>query len=329
MERFTCSKCSKSFSLKHNMTRHMLTHENDKYPCRICSKTFHRTDLLSKHQSKCALKAQEGNTCDLCNKSFSQKRSMTRHRKVCIIQQKEKKVRQATLEYKEKLKEGEILEKVLRKCPDTLEEALSSKDKECLKLYQASCETDINTDEVSLKNWQQEVIRLIDTPSNRTIYWIYGEKGNEGKTFIQKYIHKVFGTRRVLKTEINTKKADIAHILSKEFLTCKDIFLFNLLRSDTDAAYGLLENIKDGYLISAKYRSTPLRIKTPNTVIVFSNSLPCVTKLSKDRWIIFEIIGDELRRENNFKYEKKVNHYKSTKHYRQLQTLHNSHWDWD
>ena len=329
MKQFTCAICLKSFKRKQTLNRHILNHKERKYSCERCNKSYHRTDLLIKHQSKCTSKVQEGNTCDLCNKSFSQKCSMTRHRKVCIIQQKEKKVRQATLEYKEKLKEGEIIEKVLRKCPDTIEEALSSGDKECLKLYQASCETDINTDEVNLKNWQQEVIRLIDTPSNRTIYWIFGEKGNEGKTFIQKYIHKVFGSRRVLKTEINTKKADIAHILSKEFLTCKDIFLFNLLRSDTDVAYGLLENIKDGYLISAKYRSTPLRIKTPNTVIVFSNSLPCVTKLSKDRWIIFEIIGDELRRENNFKYEKKVNHYKSTKHYRQLQTLHNSHWDWD
>ena len=167
-----------------------------------------------------------------------------------------------------------------------MEEALDGTDKEALKLYQSTTEDSIHMDSIILKPWQTDVIRLIDNPSERDIYWIIGEEGNEGKTFIQKYIHQQFGSRRVLKSEVNTRKADIAYILSQESLTCKDIFLFNLLRSDTDVSYGLLENIKDGYL---KYRSKPLKLKTPNTVIVFSNSPPSTNQLSSDRWQIFEI----------------------------------------
>ena len=78
-------------------------------------------------------------------------------------------------------------------------------------------------------------------------------------------------------------------------MTCKDIFVFNLLRSDTAVAYGLLENLKDGNLISSKYKSKVLKIKTPNTVIVFSNSYPNMDQLSADRWKIYEIVGNDLK----------------------------------
>ena len=219
---------------------------------------------------------------------------MTRHKKICIIRQTATNVKQSTAQYDKKLERGEMLENVLRKNTDTKEEALNSVDKECLKLYQQSCEENLDMNSVNLKPWQEKVIRFIDKPSERTIFWIIGEKGNEGKTFIQKYIHKLFGSRRVLKSEVNSRKSDIAYVLSQESLTCKDIFLFNLLRSDIDVAYGLLENLKDGYLISSKYRSKPLKIKTPNTVIVFSNSFPSTSQLSEDRWKTFEIRCDQL-----------------------------------
>ena len=272
----------------------MLAHESDKYPCRICSKTFHRSDLLSKHQKKCFAKIKDTNTCDLCNKSFSQKSHLTRHRKICNIKQTTNKLKQKTKEYEEMLKRGEILEKILQKNSDILEEAMSPADKECLKLYQTSCETNMDINNITLKPWQEEVIRIIDNPSERSIFWIVGGKGNEGKTFIQKYIRQLFGARRVMKSEANTRKVDIAYVLSQDTLTCKDIFLFNLLRSDDEVAYGLLENIKDGYLVSSKYRSKSLKIQTPNTVIVFSNSFPQQSQLSVDRWKIFEIRGDTL-----------------------------------
>ena len=55
----------------------------------------------------------------------------------------------------------------------------------------------------------------IDNPSDRDIYWIVGEAGNEGKTFIQKYIQQLFGARHVLKTEANSRKADIAYTFGK------------------------------------------------------------------------------------------------------------------
>ena len=72
------------------------------------------------------------------------------------------------------------------------------------------------------------------------------------------------------------------------------------MRSDEHVTYGLLENIKDGYLVSSKYKSKALKIKTPNTVIVFSNNYPIVDSLSKDRWVVYEITcsGNLFKRAN-------------------------------
>ena len=99
-----------------------------------------------------------------------------------------------------------------------------------------------------------------------------GRCGNEGKTSIQKYIRQLFGARCVLKTEANARKVDITYVLSQETLTCMHIFLLNLQRSDPVVFYGLFENLKGGYLVSVKYRSASFKVRTPNTVVVFSNS---------------------------------------------------------
>ena len=56
----------------------------------------------------------------------------------------------------------------------------------------------------------------------------------------------------------------------------------------------MLEGIKDGHKVSAKYDTRGLFFKTPNTVIVFSNEFPMTGALKKDRWSIYEIIGEEL-----------------------------------
>ena len=113
------------------------------------------------------------------------------------------------------------------------------------------------------------------------------EKGNEGKSFLQKCIRGTFGPQRVVKTEISYKKEDLSYLLSLQSLTCTDIFLFNLSRAEKDFDYGILENLKDGYVVSTKYRSAELKIKVPNVVVVFSNSYPITSRLSSDRWRIF------------------------------------------
>ena len=98
----------------------------------------------------------------------------------------------------------------------------------------------------------------------------------------------------MLKTELNARKSYVAYMLSQTSLTCKDIFLFNLLPSDAEVSYWLLENIKNGYLVSIKYKTKEVKIKIPNVVMVFSNNYPDEKQLSKDRWEVYTIESDEL-----------------------------------
>ena len=75
-----------------------------------------------------------------------------------------------------------------------------------------------------------------------------------------------------------------------------DKFLFDVGKANTDdeVNYELLEKIKNGRTVAAKFDSKELKFKTPNTVVVFSNEKPDVSKLSKDRWKIFRIRDDDL-----------------------------------
>ena len=96
--------------------------------------------------------------------------------------------------------------------------------------------------------------------------------------------------------DIKIKKGSICHVLSKRSLMTTDIFLFDVGKANTDHGvnYELLEKIKNGRIVAAKFDSKELKFNTPNTVVVFSNEKPDVKQLSKDRWKIFYIKDDDL-----------------------------------
>ena len=96
--------------------------------------------------------------------------------------------------------------------------------------------------------------------------------------------------------DIKMKKGSICHVLSKRSLMTTDTFLFDVGKAYTDdeVNYELLEKIKNGRTVAAKFDSKELKFKTPNTVVVFSNEKPNVSELSKDRWKIFRIRDDDL-----------------------------------
>ena len=65
-------------------------------------------------------------------------------------------------------------------------------------------------------------------------------------------------------------------------------------RTEEEMNYELLEQIKNGRTLAAKFDSKELKFHTPNVVVVFSNERPEEDQLSKDRWKIFQIRDDDL-----------------------------------
>lgn len=143
-------------------------------------------------------------------------------------------------------------------------------------------EKDFHKDKIELNHWQEEAIdRLVDQ-NNRQVTWVYDPVGNNGKTFLAKYLIANENTFYIQ----NGKAADIAHAYQHQ-----EYVVFDFTRSQEEKInYSLIESFKNGILFSPKYESKTKIFKTAK-VICFSNFYPELSKLSEDRWDIMEISG--------------------------------------
>ena len=137
---------------------------------------------------------------------------------------------------------------------------------------------------VKIFPWQQQAVNLIQKPTYREDIWVKGACGNEGKTWLQKYVHSLLGRERVIQLDLKNSIGDIMQMSKKLPLSSIDTFMFNDARSGLSETrcYDVLKNIKDGRSIASKYSSEIIQFKTPNVVIVFSNADPNMNQLSKD-----------------------------------------------
>ena len=259
-----------------NLKRHMRQHNDEKLEHSICSSS----NSLNKD---CETESEFSSIS-----SFGAwKPSLNREN---II----KTLEMGAAEYKNKLKLGRILyeEAKEREIP---EESLRKEYKEAKELY-IKHKRNIDLENVILRPWQENLLQYIK-PTNRDVIWVIGKKGNEGKSWFQDYMESKFGWSKVIAgMDIKLKKSSICHALTKRSLMTTDIFLFDVGKAQTDDGvnYELLEKIKNGRILAAKFDSKELKFHTPNTVVVFSNEKPDVKQLSKDRWKIFHIKDDDL-----------------------------------
>ena len=177
------------------------------------------------------------------------------------------------------------------------EQSLSNDHQEALVLFRRQ-KPQFEIEDVELRPWQQDAMKYFESPTQRQVIWIRGNRGNEGKTWFQNYAQSFFGYHRVCRLDLRIKHANICNVLKKRTLGTIDIFLFNDSRSvsgDELNLYRILEDIKDGQATTSKYNNDNIRFKTPNTVMVFSNHDPNLKKLSEDRWILLHPDSDGLK----------------------------------
>jgi len=113
----------------------------------------------------------------------------------------------------------------------------------------------------------------------REIKWIVDKQGNNGKTFLSKYMQLQGAVRFE-----NGKSADL-----KKAYNGQELVIFDLSRSQEDHInYEVMESIKNGTMFSGKYDSQSKLFDIPK-VIVFANFYPNEEKLSADRWNIIDL----------------------------------------
>lgn len=78
-ELYYCRYCAKAFLNIVQRTSHETFHEQQKFPCVLCGRTFGSTQKLRRHNDAIHIKTRH--TCPGCNKSFTQRENLVRHQK--------------------------------------------------------------------------------------------------------------------------------------------------------------------------------------------------------------------------------------------------------
>ena len=254
---------------------------NKKVLCKVCYKEM-RSDVLTRH-----MKVHETNGGSKRTHNEMEEEDAEALRKYLI---------KCNNEYEEKITLGKTVYQFLGQGVCS-EHALPEEMKNALDIYMKQVQ-EVNHNNVELKPWQKELLEYTNNPTQRQIIWVVGKSCGEGKSWFQKYVKSLYGTRKVVSgINLRANTASICHVLSKQPLSTADIFLFNIgkAKKKTDAVnYEVLEDLKDGDAFAAKYNSQQLKIRTPNVVMVFSNEKPNTNQLAMDRWKLLYITDDNL-----------------------------------
>lgn len=159
---------------------------------------------------------------------------------------------------------------------------------------------------IKLYKWQEQLLNELKSPlgetfKQRKVIWIQDPTGGSGKSTFIKYLS-------LSKNELAVKKLPLDKPDRLRMMICKilenenvDIFMFDFTRTlgvDThlENLFQIIEEIKNGHIVSAMYGSPMEAIFSNPHVIIFTNndiSHYC-HYLSMDRWQAYEIQNKEL-----------------------------------
>lgn len=134
----------------------------------------------------------------------------------------------------------------------------------------------------TLRLWQQDLLDILQgTPDERAIHWYWEATGSVGKSWMATFLARNHGALTVS----TGKTQDIAYMFQPTRIVC-----FDISRAvDMDHVnFSVMEDIKNGRLMSSKYMSCVKYFDSPH-VVVFANSPPPHGKFSADRLRIVEI----------------------------------------
>lgn len=127
------------------------------------------------------------------------------------------------------------------------------------------------------KPWQISLNLLLEKPPDRrTVYWVYGPSGNDGKTH--------FALSLVKRSWYYTKGGKKDNVVYQYMSNIDRNVVMDIPRESKDyIQYDLLEMFKDRTLISNKYEPLTGFSHKPIHVVVMANFLPDYEKISRDR----------------------------------------------
>lgn len=147
-----------------------------------------------------------------------------------------------------------------------------------------------------LYDWQKEIIGLTQSIDDRSIKLIYDQHGNNGKSMLCEFLEW-----QGLAYEVPPfrQMEDLMQcVMEIKVYPCYVVDMPRGMKKDKlSEFYAGLESIKNGVAYDKRYHFRKKRFDRPQ-VIVFTNVLPIMDLLSKDRWEIYVMTPEKsLRRE--------------------------------
>lgn len=111
--------------------------------------------------------------------------------------------------------------------------------------------------------WQQWLFDMTQQRNDIDIYIICDPIGKKGKSYFCQVMRESFGAA-IFRPQ---KVTDIRYLYNGE-----EIVLFNIPKNNKYNCYGVIEEIKNGHVVSGKYEGKIIRQKNPVFVGIFTNS---------------------------------------------------------
>lgn len=153
--------------------------------------------------------------------------------------------------------------------------------------------TDWEEDALKMKPypWQESILEMMKvTRDRRTVHVIIDIEGGKGKSsLIEMMLAKKIGYRIPFMKSYKELTTYVCSLLVERKERSPKNFCFDIPRAIlTDCIFSSIETIKGGLLFDARYKATEWRYNVPN-IFVFTNDIPDIKLLSKDRWKLWTI----------------------------------------
>lgn len=143
---------------------------------------------------------------------------------------------------------------------------------------------------LELRPWQASLLTLIQEYQQRKVYVVYDPTGNSGKSTFARWCACYNHARRI--PFANDYKDLLRMVMD---MPVAKAYIFDMPRAINKEKlyqfYAAVEEIKSGYAFDDRYHFKERYFDPPN-VVIFTNSLPEQSLLSRDRWTVFTITKD-------------------------------------
>lgn len=140
--------------------------------------------------------------------------------------------------------------------------------------------------------WQQRLLDETDAFDDRTIHILVDPNGNIGKSAFTKYLW--YHRNACIVPPLNQSKDLMQFVCSFE---PSKLYIIDMPRAMKKKhlyeLYSGIEQLKNGMMYDTRYHGKFKYVDEPN-IIVFTNTIPKLSYLSRDRWNLWEIIDQQL-----------------------------------